>query len=520
MLLDQPAGVSPSLAAYRELSQRLDRDIARADRLIARTAQRRAEAGWMIAQAGPPAGDGQPTTPDSSGTGPPKTSPGSADPKDQPASAAGEKPPSQEPSASATEQGNTAPESQAPVPSAAQPGTSAKDQPATEAASKEQPAPGAAPKDKPSSGAAKQEEEEREVARVPLAAVQAGGLLLARDQMIIEPSIFYTYSQNTRLIITGFSVLPLIILGTLESERITSSLVSPALQLRYGLFRGVQLDFRLPYTYANTSLLRVSTEHAGQVEESQHDFGLGDINFGLTYQFLYERGWLPDLMFRIGMSVPTGQSQFDIYKKIAQEGGLVSPEAFLHALNTSGVALGAGRYNIQTSVNGVKALDPGILFATVGWNYTPASTENLIAVTATPVEGGVVLHPTLISARLGPVNSLLVSAGLAISLNNQLSVNFSVSDLLSAATTADGIKIPGSSINVGQFNFGMTLAISPTTTINLLTQIGATTDAPQFSTLLSVPVFYNNAMETAYTSLKSSLTNLFRGKPAPIEQPK
>jgi hypothetical protein len=385
--------------------------------------------------------------------------------------------------------------------------------PSAEEAQKGQPAAAA------SAVAPKEQEEEREVSRVPLAAVQAGGLLLPRDSLIIEPSMFYTYSANTRLIVTGFSVLPLIILGTLQSERVTTSLVTPALQFRYGLYRALQLDFRIPYTYANTSLLRVSSDQAGQVEESQHDMGLGDINFGLTYQFLYERGWLPDLMFRVGASVPTGKSQFDIFEQIAQSGALVSAEAFLHALNTSGIALGAGRWNFQTAFNAVKALDPGILFATLGWNYTPPSTENLIQITSSPVSGGVLLSPQLIAADLGAVHSFLVSAGLAISLNNQLSVNFSVSELLSRSTTANGVKIPGSATNIGQFNFGLNLAISPTTTLNFLTQIGITPDSPSLLVLASVPVFYNNVAENTYGYLKGKISDLLYGKPAVIEKP-
>jgi hypothetical protein len=470
---------SGSVWAASASDRRMDRAedlITRADRLIARVDR-------LLAQADAPTGETPAPAAPSPAEGPPPSAEG---PKEQSGSAE----PPKEPSPS---------------------GEAPKDAP-TSGAAQAQPGAPQAPKDQPA-------EEEREVARVPLAAVQAGGLLLARDQMIVEPSIFYTYSQNTRLIVTGFSVLPLIILGTLESEKVTTNLVSPALQLRYGLYRGLQLDLRIPVTYANASRLRVSTERAGQVEESQHDFGFGDVNFGLTYQFLYERGWLPDLMIRVGANAPTGKSQFDIYRDIANQGGLASAEQFLNALNSSGVPLGAGRWTITTSVNAVKALDPGILFATVGWNYTPASTEDLIQVTAAPVSGGVILQPQLISSRLGAVNGLLASLGLAISLNNQLSVNFSFSDLVNASTTADGHKIPGSQTNIGQFNFGMNLAVSPQTTINFLGQIGITPDAPSMSFLFSVPVFYNSAMETMYTSLKGSFMDLFRRKPAPVEKP-
>jgi len=491
---------SRNLVEYRETGRRLDQQMARADQLIARTAQLMGEADRVLAQASPPSGSEPPASAEPQA---PPTPNGGNGSKDKPESPTSEKP------------------KESPGPAAATPGTPSKDQPAADAAAKDKPASAGATKDQPASGAAAQpQEEEREVARVPLAAVQAGGLLLPRDSLIVEPTVFYTYSQNTRLIVTGFSVLPLIILGTFESERLTNNLVSPALQLRYGLYRGLQLDFRVPYTYANQSRLRVSTENAGQVEESQHDAGIGDVSFGLTYQFLYERGWLPDLMFRIGASAPTGKSQFDIFRDIANKGGLVSAEAFLNAINTSGIAMGAGRWTISTTINGVKALDPGILFGTVGWNYTPESTEDLIQISATPVTGGVILTPTLVSSKLGAVNSFQGSIGLAISLNNQLSVNFSISELISAATKANGVKIPGSATNVGQFNFGMNLAVSPTTTVNFVSSMGITPDAPNLTLLMSVPVFFNNFGENVYGYVKSTFTDMFRRKPAPVEKPK
>lgn len=486
------------MADYQDTGTGRDRRLT-ADQLIAQTVQLMEKADQVIAQAdstkesnGPPSGESTPSVPAPSEGEGPKTVPANGDKNGDTKSPADAQPPSAQPAP-------------------------AKDQPASDP-SKAKPAAAGAAKE-PASGAAAPQEEEREVARVPLAAVQAGGLLLPADSLIVEPTVFYTYSQNTRLIVTGFSVLPLIILGTFESERIASNLISPALQFRYGVYRGLQVDFRIPYTYANQSRIRLSTEQAGQVEESQHDSGFGDISFGLTYQFLYERGWLPDLMLRVGASAPTGKSQFDIFREIAEGGGLASAEAFLQALNTKGIALGAGRWNIQAAVNGVKALDPGILFATLGWNYTPASDEDLIQVSATPVTGGIVLEPRLVTAQLGDVHSFAASVGLAISLNNQLSVNFSVSELISKATTANGVKVPGSATNIGTFNFGMNLAISPATTLNFVTSIGVTPDAPNLTLLMSAPMFFNNAAENAYGYVKSTFASLFRRKPAPVEKP-
>ena len=124
-----------------------------------------------------------------------------------------------------------------------------------------------------------EEDEEEGPARIPLAGVQQGGVLLQRDQLVLEPTLGYSFATNSRLILSGFSVLPLIILGSLQSERVTTQTFAPAIGFRYGIKRGIQTDIRIPFLVQSISRLRVNTEQAGQSEISGEDAGLGDITF-------------------------------------------------------------------------------------------------------------------------------------------------------------------------------------------------------------------------------------------------
>lgn len=330
--------------------------------------------------------------------------------------------------------------------------------------------------------------EEREVTRIPLVGVARGGVLLQRDQLVLEPAVAYSYSSNTRLIVSGFSVLPLIVLGDLESEKVKTQTFTPQLGIRYGLYRGLQLDFRLPFLLQTVTRLRVSTETAGQVEESSEEFGIGDVSFGLTYQFLYEDDWYPDMTLRIGATAPTGRSQFDIFEDIASGGSLASVEEFLNRLNDEGSALGTGRWFIDTSISGVKALDPAILFGTLGYSYSPSVTETLIQITANAVTGGVSLIPEAIQSNLGPVNQISQSLGMAISLNNRISMNFSFSNLYRFSTKVDGQKIPDSNINVANLNLGFNLALTRQVSTNVTFTAGLTSDSPDFAFTLTTPI--------------------------------
>ena len=360
-----------------------------------------------------------------------------------------------------------------------------------------------------------EEEVEREVTRIPLVGVQQGGILLQRDQLVLEPSLSYSISTNTRLIVSGFSVLPLIVLGDLESEKVTTQTFTPSIGFRYGLYRGLQLDFRVPYLLQTVDRLRVSTETTGQVEENSEEFGIGDVTFGLSYQFLYEQGWYPDMTLRVGATAPTGRSQFDIFENIAAGGPIANVEEFLNRLNDEGAALGTGRWFIDTSISGVKALDPAILFGTVGYSYSPPVSRTLIRITANAVGQGVSLIPEPIQADLGPVNQMSQSLGMAISLNNRVSMNFSFSNLVRFSTKVDGEPVPDSSIHVANLNLGFNVAISPQITTNVSGTIGLTPDSPDFAITLTTPISITRPLGRSI----DWVTGLFSDPPSPQQPP-
>jgi hypothetical protein len=273
-------------------------------------------------------------------------------------------------------------------------------------------------------GEEEEEEEEEGPARIPLAGVQQGGILLQRDQLVLEPTLGYSFSTNSRLILTGFSILPLLVLGTLEAETVESQTFAPALGFRYGIRRGIQFDIRIPFILSSTTRVRVLSDETGQGQFSGEDAGISDVSFGLSYQFLYERAWIPDMIFRMGASAPTGRSQFDIFQDIIATGSFETIDQFEEQLTAQGGATGSGRWSVDATVTGVKALDPAILFGTVGFSYSPPVTETLLRLTANPTNPRqIIVSP--VETDLGGVSSFSVSLGMAISLNNQLSMNWS-----------------------------------------------------------------------------------------------
>ena len=356
------------------------------------------------------------------------------------------------------------------------------------------------------------EEEEEGPARIPLAGVQQGGVLLQRDQLVLEPSLSYSFSTSSRLILTGFSILPLLILGTIEAESVENQTFSPSLGFRYGIRRGIQTDIRIPFVLNSQSRTRVLSDETGQQTFRGEDAGISDVSFGLSYQFLYERAWIPDMVFRLGASAPTGRSQFDIFEDIIAAGNFDTIDEFEAALTSEGGAVGSGRWSIDGTFTGVKALDPSVLFGTVGFGYSPPVTETLLQLTANPANPReIIVVP--VEADLGSNWNLSVSLGMAISLNNQLSTNWSFAYGYRWATETNGVKIPDSSVTNASFNMGFNIAVTPRITTNVVGSFGLTPDSPDFSFSLTTPVSFTNAVGSTVTWLKEHRP--FKSKPAP-----
>ena len=88
----------------------------------------------------------------------------------------------------------------------------------------------------------------------------------------------------------------------------------------------------------------------GQRSVSGESSGIGDVSFGLSYQFLYERAWFPDMVFRLGASAPTGRSQFDIFEDIIATGQFETIDQFEEQLTAQGTALGSGRWSVDATL--------------------------------------------------------------------------------------------------------------------------------------------------------------------------
>lgn len=273
--------------------------------------------------------------------------------------------------------------------------------------------------------------------------IEKGGLLLAPWSLEVSPGFTYIHSSSEEVIVDGFTILPILVVGDITSERVRRDTYMPSLTLRLGLPRDLQAEVYVPYSHANEK--KVTTEN---VETKHSTTGFGDIEAGLTWQALKEKGWFPDLLTGLRWKTTTGKSPFGI--------------------TDDDLALGTGFNGIQATATMLKLRDPLALYA--GFSYT----ANLPA------------HKT--SGRIDPGDTAGFQLGMGLSLNPDASINFGWDQRFTGETTLQGEDVPGTNLTVGMLRVGASYILSRKVSLDVSLGIGITADAPDMQATVSIPI--------------------------------
>src|SRR3990172_8595110 len=179
-----------------------------------------------------------------------------------------------------------------PAPEVAKPAKPAPPPPPPAAVEPEPAKPAAAEPAKPAAAEPAKPEppsEEPPPVSLELALIERGGLLLPPGRLEIVPAFDYFFIDTRRISVSGFSILPTLIIGVLETEKVQRNIIEPSLTARLGVFRDFQAEVRVPFRYIE------DTRSTETMETSTSDAGIGDVEAAVFYQPLRERGWVPDV---------------------------------------------------------------------------------------------------------------------------------------------------------------------------------------------------------------------------------
>ncbi len=246
----------------------------------------------------------------------------------------------------------------------------------------------------------------------------------------------------------------------LRVETTRAHTITNTLSVDYGLLDNLTLSGTFPFVSKFTQ----STAFGGITN------GIGDLTFGARYQPFVQSPTGPTYTITSSFSLPTGRSPYD--QIIGQ--------------NTS---TGAGYATASVGVNASQVFDPVALFGSLSLS-AGKSVDHLHQYNTTDLS-------TLTGLRPGKTIGFGAGFTYALSYNVSTSVSFQES-----VTTPSHISVVDSSNTpleprattmqvAAIMNFGLGIRLSPKTTINLTAGIGLTSDSPDFSLGLNIPLTFS-----------------------------
>jgi|GEM_PF-1319150 len=271
--------------------------------------------------------------------------------------------------------------------------------------------------------------------------VQKGGMLLPKGQFQIEPGITMAHFSSNKINIQGFSILPVLVIGDISVQSVKRDMFIPSLTFRYSPIYNLQTEVNIPYRYEFNRL----PDNVGG-EDSKEAGGLGDIQVTLSRQIAYESGAMPDLLASLTVKSITGEPQ---YKRE--------------------IGLGTGHWGIRGALIAAKSSDPAVVFGNI--NYTLNLAKEYADY-----------------GKIKPGDSIGYALGAAIALSYQTAINFQFEQNLTFKMEKDGTSVNGSFLNAASLKTGFTWSISDKCSIDFSVGMGLTSDAPDYTVELRVPV--------------------------------
>jgi len=282
--------------------------------------------------------------------------------------------------------------------------------------------------------------------------------LLRAGRVATNYDLNYSYVGNETINVgfaTGTGAIDLFTIETTRAHTITNTL-----SMDYGLLDNLTLSGTFPFVSKFTQ----SDDYSGVAT------GIGDLSFGARYQpFVQSRTGGPTYTLTGSVSLPTGRSPFD--------------EIIGQNLST-----GNGYATATVGINASQVLDPVALFGSLSFT-AGMSVDHLHQFNQ--ADGSTLTGVT-------PGKGIGFGAGFTYALSYNISTSVSFQENVTTSSHiayVDSTNVAGSRATTMQvaaiLNFGIGIRLNPKTTVNLTAGVGMTTDSPDFTLGLDVPLTFS-----------------------------
>lgn len=293
---------------------------------------------------------------------------------------------------------------------------------------------------------------------------------LFERKFTLDAGFTYSYYDRRQLALSGFLALDAIFLGSINLDQTKATVGTLEITGRYGLTDRFSIEASLPYVYRDTRFVSGGAGGASSIvsEVQTRSSGIGDASVAAYYQWVKESQRWPDIVTSVRVRAPTGREPFGLK--------LIQPDGNNNNLNVpENLPTGSGIWSTTFNVSALRTYDPVILFANLGYTYNKPTHFDDISPVLDQIS----------PAKVALGNTLQLSGGLAIALNDRSAISFSVAAAVSGAThtTAPSEKkqrVPGSSSNSTTLNIGGSYVLPSGWTVNGQLAAGLTPDAPNF----------------------------------------
>lgn len=319
-------------------------------------------------------------------------------------------------------------------------------------------------------------EEQRVLGTDPTLA-RVGGVLTPRGALSVEPTLEYLYGENIQATVNGFSIVPGITFGSVDIRRSTRRALTAAFTLRYGITDRFEVNARVPYIFRNDTIeTGPSDVNAQPIVIDPSGDGIGDIEFGASYQINAGLADWPIFIANLRVKSDTGRSPFEvpIYTVNDIQGG------FLRGLERE-LPTGTGFWSVEPGITVAWASDPAVFFGGIRYIWNIARDVDVQDPAGGPSR----------RLNLDPGDAVGINFGVGFALNERTSISLGYEHIFVFRSSQEGQSIAGSSTDIGTFNFGLSYRASDAVSINLGVGIGVTEGAPDARLILRVPVRFN-----------------------------
>lgn len=288
------------------------------------------------------------------------------------------------------------------------------------------------------------------------------GILVPQGKLLVENTFEYVHNSATQVALQGFTVIPAILIGTINVESVEQDIYMDVLTFYYGITNNLEAEIDVPYVYRTEGVLSypINGGSGNLLQTGTNGNGLGDIEFGFHEQLNHSGFGGAFFLANVIGKANNGTNPFTI--PISSKTGLLTAQP-----------TGSGFWSVEPSLTAIYPSDPVVFYANAAYIYNFSANF-----------GGTI-------GTINPGNATDLSFGAGFSLNDKTSFDVGYDQMTLWPPTQNGTQIPLTQVlQLGSLVFGYSYNVSRYFFYLLNVEVGVTPDAPNIQISFRVPLYF------------------------------